>query len=153
MRCDSRAGLVIVALLFGSVPAAAQAGADRPAVVGPANPALPTRSGPIDLSVTIPKKTRCGAANAQGEIVVCGADHGEDVRVPSTADSDPDSREALDNGIPQAPNVSGLPDCRRKCIGMGAAPPHVYVIDVRAIPEAPEDSDAQKVANGEISDR
>ena len=98
---------------------------------------------------------RCGLPDPTGAIVVC-ADRGEDLRVLSTAESDPasaESRHALDNGVPRAPNVSGLPDCSRGCIGVGRAPPPVYLIDLSAIPEAPEGSDADKVAKGEISGR
>lgn len=111
-------------------------------------------TGPIDLTITSQRRpARCGSSNGKGEIVVCGSDHGEDVRVPSTTDSDPHSREAQNTGVPHAPNVSGLPDCSRGCIGLGKGPPIIYVIDVKAIPEAPRGSDADKVANGEISDR
>ena len=126
-----------------------------PAAQGPADPAAArVPSGPINLMITSQRRSaRCGTSTGRGEIVVCGADHGEDVRVPSTADSDPDSREGQNNGIPQAPNVSGLPDCRKGCMGFGKAPPRIYVIDLKSIPEAPKDSDADKVARGETSDR
>ncbi|MEY4159689.1 MAG: hypothetical protein RLZZ136_310 [Pseudomonadota bacterium] len=110
--------------------------------------------GPLNLMITAQRRSaRCGAASNGGEIVVCGSDHGEDIRVPSTSDSDRASHDALNTGVPHAPNVSGLPDCSRGCIGMGNAPPIIYVIDVKALPEAPKGSDAEKVANGEISDR
>jgi hypothetical protein len=99
------------------------------------------------------RNQRCGLENGKGEIVVCAADHGEDVRVPSTTDSDPGSREAQNTGMPHAPNVSGLPGCARGCIGLGKGPPPVYIIDLKDIPDAPKGSDAEKVANGEISDR
>ncbi|MEO5597201.1 MAG: hypothetical protein ABIQ66_01140 [Novosphingobium sp.] len=99
------------------------------------------------------RNQRCGFENAKGEIVVCAADHGEDVRVPSTTDSDPNSREAQNTGVPRAPNVSGLPGCARGCLGIGKGPPPVYIIDLKDIPDAPKGSDAEKVANGEISDR
>jgi len=126
-----------------------------PAAQGPADPnAAKVPTGPINLMITSQRRSaHCGTSTGKGEIVVCGSDHGEDVRVPSTADSDPDSREGQDTGIPQAPSVSGLPDCRKHCIGMGKAPPRIYVIDLKSIPEAPKDSDAEKVAKGEISDR
>ena len=91
--------------------------------------------------------------NSKGEIVVCAADHGEDVRVASTTDSDPTSREAQNTGMPRAPNVNGLPGCARGCFGIGKGPPPVYIIDLKDIPDAPKGSDAEKVANGEISDR
>ena len=132
-----------------------QGESSSPSAQGPADPnAAKVPIGPINLMITSQRRpARCGTTNGRGEIVVCGSDHGEDVRVPSTADSDPDSREGQDNGIPQAPNVSGLPDCRKKCIGFGSEPPRVYVIDLKSIPEAPRGSDAEKVARGEISDR
>jgi hypothetical protein len=134
---------------------AEQAAPAPTAAQGPADAnAAKVLTGPINLMITSQRRSaRCGTSTGKGEIVVCGSDHGEDVRVPSTADSDPDSREGQDTGIPQAPNVSGLPDCRKHCIGMGSAPPRIYVIDLKSIPEAPKDSDAEKVARGEISDR
>ena len=139
----------------------AKAQAVKPGPAPAADPAAPSEAanvdppvGSIDLTVTVPHRTRCGTTSPTGEIVVCGADHGEDVRVPSTADSDPNSREGQNTGIPQAPSVSGLPDCRKtKCHGFGRAPPMIYVIDLKSIPEAPKGSDADKVAKGEISDR
>jgi len=117
---------------------------------------------PIQILITREKETygapvrkpkRCGAPDEKGEIVVCGADHGEQWRVPSTTDSDPASREAQNTGMPHAPGVNGLPGCARGCIGIGKGPPPVYIINLEDIPEAPADSDAQKVANGELSDR
>ena len=98
---------------------------------------------------------RCRSARKSGEIVVC-VDRGEDLRVPSTADSDPSSlaaRRALNNGVPRAPQLDrgsckGQPGCM---IG-GWAPPQIYVIDLAAIPEAPEGSDADKIAKGEMPD-
>lgn len=103
--------------------------------------------------VTRPKRATCGEPGPGGEIVVCGADHGEQWRVPSIADSDPELRQGTDNGVPQAPNVSSLPDCRHHCIGFGKAPPPLYIIDLRKMPEAPVGSDADRIAKGEISER
>lgn len=86
------------------------------------------------------------------EIVVC-ADRGRDQRMPSTADSDPNSRaarQALDGGIPRAPRL-GPGSCLGQpgCIRVGSAPPPIYIIDLKAIPEAPEGSDADLIAKGE----
>lgn len=99
---------------------------------------------------------RCRTARKADEIVVC-VDRGEDLRVPSTAESDPSSlaaRHAHNNGIPLAPQLDrgsckGQPGCM---IG-GWAPPPIYVIDLAAIPEAPEGSDADRIAKGELPDR
>lgn len=99
---------------------------------------------------------RCRSARRSGEIVVC-VDRGEDLRVPSTAESDPSSlaaRRALDNGIPRAPQLDrGSCKGQPGCVVGGWAPPPIYVIDPAAIPEAPAGSDADKVAKGELPDR
>jgi hypothetical protein len=97
-------------------------------------------------------RLRCRRAPGSDEIVVC-ADHGEDLKVPSTSESDPNSREArraLDNGVPRAPQLDrGSCKGQPGCITGGWAPPPVYYIDVTALPEAPEGSDADKIAKGE----
>jgi hypothetical protein len=101
------------------------------------------------------KRTRCQPAEA-GEIVVCGND-APDQRVPSTAQTDPNSREArraLDGSIPSAPDVSTT-RCRRGADGVcrgnfGGAPPPVYYLDVSALPQAPEGSEADRIAKGEV---
>ncbi|HEX4847497.1 MAG TPA: hypothetical protein VFV30_05100 [Novosphingobium sp.] len=98
---------------------------------------------------------RCRSARKAGEIVVC-VDRGEDLRVPTTAESDPDSlaaRRALNNGVPRAPAFSRSCKGQPGCITGGWAPPPIYVIDPAALPEAPEGSDADKIAKGELSDR
>ena len=99
---------------------------------------------------------RCGAARQSDEIVVC-VDRGEDLRVPSTADSDPSSlaaRRALNNGIPRAPQLDrGSCKGQPGCVVGGWAPPPIYVIDPAALPQAPEGSDADKIAKGEMPDR
>ena len=83
------------------------------------------------------------------EIVVC-ADHGEDQRVPSTAEIDPNSREArraLDGGIPRAPQFDR--GYCASCQHFGSVPPPVYYVDVTKLPAAPAGSDAEAIANGE----
>ncbi|MDE2595787.1 MAG: hypothetical protein KGL44_02795 [Sphingomonadales bacterium] len=99
-------------------------------------------------------KPRCGTRSSAGEIVVCAPDDGKQWRVPSTAESDPTSREALRDGLPRAPQLD-RGSCRGQpgCIIGGWAPPPVYMIDLAAIPEAPAGSDADKVAKGEMQDR
>jgi hypothetical protein len=97
-------------------------------------------------------RLRC-RPGSDGEIVVC-ADHGADLKVPSTAESDPNSREArraLDNGVPRAPQLDrGSCKGQAGCVVGGWAPPPVYYIDVTALPEPPEGSDADKIAKGEM---
>lgn len=101
-------------------------------------------------------QSRCKAARKAGEIVVC-VDRGEDLRVPSTAESDPASlaaRRALNNGIPRAPQLDrGSCKGQAGCVVGGWAPPPIYVIDLAALPEAPAGSDADKIAKGELPDR
>ena len=101
-------------------------------------------------------QSRCDRPRRGDEIVVC-VDHGEDLRVPTTAESDPDSlaaRRARNNGVPLAPQLD-RGSCKGKpgCVIGGWAPPPLYLIDLAAIPEAPEGSDADKVAKGELPDR
>jgi len=101
-------------------------------------------------------QSRCDRPRQGDEIVVC-VDRGEDLRVPTTAESDPSSlaaRRARNNGVPLAPQLDrGSCKGQPGCIVGGWTPPPLYLIDLKAIPEAPEGSDADKVAKGELSDR
>ncbi len=92
----------------------------------------------------------CGVPATNGEIVVCAPDRGEDQRIPSTASSNPTSREALNDGLPRAPQLD-RGSCKGEggCMSFGYAPPPIYYIDLKAIPEAPEGSDADLIAKGE----
>ena len=86
-----------------------------------------------------------------GDIVVCARKPGDSAqfRVKSTAELDPGSRQNLYDGLPRGPDVSGLPDCSSGCIRLGKTPPPIHLIDLSKIPEAPEGSDADKIAKGE----
>ena len=93
-------------------------------------------------------RARC-KPSAGEEIVVC-ADHGEDLHVPSTAESDPNSRaarRALDGGIPRAPQFDR--GYCAECAHFGSVPPPVYYVDVTKLPAPPAGSDAERIANGE----
>lgn len=95
-------------------------------------------------------RSRCKPGSGD-EIVVC-VDRGEDQRVPSTAETDPNSRaarRALNNGIPRAPQFDKgyCPECQH----FGWAPPPVYYVDVKNLPQAPEGSEADKIAKGEAA--
>ena len=94
-----------------------------------------------------PRKS-CGVPDDSGDIVVCAPDNSQ-YRIPSTAESNPRSKEALNTGIPRAPNVGTLPDCSQGCISIGSVPPPVYLIDFSELPEAPEGSDADQISKGE----
>jgi hypothetical protein len=96
-------------------------------------------------------RLRC-RPGSDGEIVVC-ADRGEDLKI----DRDPpdpntlEGRRELSGGIPRAPQLD-RGSCKGQfgCITGGWVPSPVYYIDVTALPEAPEGSDADKIAKGEM---
>ncbi|MBO0749804.1 MAG: hypothetical protein J2O44_05170 [Porphyrobacter sp.] len=101
-------------------------------------------------SAVPPKQVECPQTTGD-EIVVC-ARH-ED---PATqyVPSDTDSGVPSDDGVPRAPNVSGLPDCATATVcaqHLGKQPRQLYVIDLKAIPEPPAGSDADKIAKGEMA--
>ena len=84
------------------------------------------------------------------EIVVC-AEHDDPAKqyVPSNTDSG----DTYD-GVPHAPNVSDLPDCATATLcaqHLGKQPRQLYIIDLKAIPEPPAGSDADKIAKGEMA--
>lgn len=91
---------------------------------------------------------RCPEPERRGDIVVC-AERPDEQRMPSTADSDPNSREALDDGRLRPPDVAGGGIFRgRPTMGFGRVTVP-YMIDLSTIPEAPAGSDADKIARGE----
>lgn len=135
------AGL-IAALALSGVPLAAQQGDAKPkATVGP--PAY----GPTPP----PKKCTSTDRQRQGEIVVCGGRDDDQFRVQSTSELDPDSKEALDDGRPHAPDFAE--SCKKNpkgtCIKFGTTPEPAYMIDFSLLPDTPEGSDADKIAKGE----
>lgn len=93
----------------------------------------------------------------EDEIVVCGDEDIDqsEFRVKSTAELDPDSREATNDGLPRAPDVAGDGIFKGKatvsggCFLNGCPPPPAYIFDISELPEAPEGSDADKIAKGE----
>ncbi|MEO5587396.1 MAG: hypothetical protein ABIQ81_06860 [Novosphingobium sp.] len=98
----------------------------------------------------------CGSQDKSGDIVVCAPDDGKQWRVPSSAQSDPTSRQATRTGMPRAPQLD-RGSCKGTghvgCIGIGGKAREIYMIDLSSIPETPKGSDAEKVAKGEKSDR
>lgn len=92
---------------------------------------------------------RCDKGGPDGAIVVCGGrEASEKERLPLRGELD--SAHSTRDGLIRAPNVSGLPDCSKGCIGFGSAPTPMYFFDITKLPEAPPDSDADKIARGEI---
>ena len=140
----------MVLLVILPAPVAAEATSADPAAL---EEAVAARLDAAKQVYGIPDpRLRCRPKPGSDEIVVC-RDSGEDLVVPSTSESDPDSlaaRRALNGGVPRAPQFD-RGSCRGKpgCITGGWAPPPVYYVDVTRLPEAPEGSDADRIAKGE----
>ncbi len=92
---------------------------------------------------------RCGVPAADGTIVVCGGRAASDKERLPLRDA-LDSARATRDGVVRPPNVSGLRDCSRGCIGFGSAPAPMYYFDITALPAAPPGSDADLIARGEM---
>ena len=132
---------------MSSMLLAAAAAAVTPAPAVTAEQALETARA--TYSAAPHKPAPCPEATGD-EIVVCAGHEDPATQfVPSDADSgDPD------DGVPRAPNVSGLPDCARALFcaqHLGKQPRQLYIIDLKAIPEPPAGSDADKIARGEMA--
>ena len=98
-----------------------------------------------------PPKPKCGPQTGD-EIVVCAEEEEQSqFRVQSSSQLDPESEEALDDGLPRAPDFGE--SCKKNpekgpCIGFGYAPPPALIIDFSKLPEAPAGSDADRVGKG-----
>lgn len=88
---------------------------------------------------------------SENEIVVCARQNKDDeqFRVQSTAELDPDSREATNDGLPRAPDVAGDGIFKGKGISLGGPPVVAYMLDFELLPDTPEGSEADKIAKGE----
>lgn len=96
------------------------------------------------------------------EIVVCAREQDNSLfRVKSSSELNPKSDDAVDDGLPRAPDVAGPgiftgpATVSGLCIPglQSCPPPPALIIDIGALPEAPEGSDADKVAKGQIPSR
>lgn len=140
-----------VALLAGGSSGWAQDPADP---VGTSAESMAARAKAAYGPLAPQRPKACGTQDKNGEIVVCAPDDGRQWRIPSSTDSDPNSRQATRTGVPRAPQLDrGSCKGQPGCIGVGRARAPIYMIDLSAIPPTPKDSDAEKVANGEMSDR
>lgn len=121
-----------------------------------AGAAVPADSGDPDTNAQIAQRLltagqpkKCEKAGPDGAIVVCGGrEASEKERLPLRDQLE--SARSTNDGLPRAPNVSGLRDCSKGCIGFGSAPVPMYFFDITKLPEAPPDSDADRIARGEI---
>ena len=102
------------------------------------------------------KRKACQAQSKDSDIVVCAGGDDKEFRVQSSSELDPSSRQATRTGVPRAPQLD-RGSCKGKgqigCLGLGGRAREIYMIDLKSIPETPKDSDAEKVANGEMADR
>lgn len=103
--------------------------------------------GPPDTRTAI----QCPEQKPGAEIVVCAElEEQSQFRVKSSGDLDPTGAGARD-GIPRAPDLEKKypgPVVARGCFIPPCPPPMPPIIDLKAIPEAPPGSDADRVANG-----
>lgn len=121
-----------------------------------ADAAAPSASSEADTNAQIAQRLltagqpkKCEKAGPDGAIVVCGGrEASEKERLPMRDQLE--SARSTNDGLPRAPNVSGLADCSKGCIGFGSAPAPMYFFDITKLPEAPPDSDAARIARGEI---
>ena len=107
-----------------------------------------------------PRRECYNRPGEEGEDIVVCAEQERDYsqfRVQSTAEEDPDSREALNDGVPRAPDVagdgifSGEATTTGGCFLQGCPPPEPIIVDFTLLPEAPEGSDADRIAKGELA--
>lgn len=132
----------------------AQSTPAAPAAQTPAEPPADSAQTEVNAEIaqrllTAGQPKKCEKAGPDGAIVVCGGRaESEKERLPLRDQLE--SAKSTRDGLPRAPNVSGLPDCSRGCIGFGSAPAPMYFFDITKLPEAPPDSDADKIARGEI---
>ncbi len=149
----SRLGLLLACVILSGGPQRAVAqDVTRPAEAADAAAPLSAEASAAiaqRLMQGPPQPQRCGIPAADGTIIVCGGKAASDKERLPLRDELESARSTKD-GMPRAPNVSGLRDCSRGCIGLGSAPVPMYYFDLKALPEAPPDSDADKIARGEI---
>lgn len=126
------------------------AAAQEPAPAVTADQALAaarTAYGPPDPRA----RTECPPQQPGGEIVVCAElEEQSQFRVQSSGALDPAGAGAR-GGVPRAPDVGTVyPGAvvARGCFIPPCPPPMPALIDLKAIPEAPPGSDADRVARG-----
>ncbi len=147
-----RPRLLLAALLLSSPLAAQEAAGDAvpsaPTVT--AEQAIATAQdayGPPDTRA----KPACPTPRPGDEIVVCAqTEDNSKYRVQSSGDLDPAGAGAKD-GVPRAPDVGTVYPgvvVATGCFVGPCPPPMPVLIDLKAIPEAPPGSDADRVGQG-----
>ena len=144
--------LRLFVLLAARVAAPAAAQDAGPVTAEQAVAAAQEAYGPPDTRA----KPACPSPKPGDEIVVCGQEDDSDrYRIKSSGDLDPTGKGAKD-GLPRAPDLYNLPQPAMVGVGVSAKgcfippcpSPMPVLIDLKAIPEAPPGSDADRVARG-----
>lgn len=153
------------AALIGAPPLAAQDAQGEEAQVEDASadqtgeeatPARPPRRQFIDLSVTVPREEsdqlladdceeEADAARIAGEIIVCRQLGEASDGSWNKEEWERDYAERTQGG--RTPDTFGIAN-HGNAIGFGSVPPPALIIDVEGLPEAPEGSDADRIARG-----
>lgn len=115
---------------------------------------------PINIMITVPRgevneaamqecEDEADAGTISGDIVVCRrrAASGEERFSSRDEAKRRYAEETAFKDAPRAPDMFGIAD-NGKGIGIGGVPPPALIIDVGALPEAPEGSDADRIARG-----
>lgn len=160
------AGAYFTAVLFGTQPLAAQddgvvTSSDEQSAASGESEQTPSarpvrRRQFIDLSVTVPRnesdqlleedcEEEADAARIANEIIVC--------RQLGEATDGSWNGEEWEKGYAQRTQGGSTPDTfgianHGNAIGFGSVPPPALIIDVEALPTAPEGSDADRIARG-----
>lgn len=125
-----------------------------PQVAGPGLPTLGKDDGSnlAQRIITGSQAARCRPGRrADGSIIVCGSKEANEAeRLPLRDQTE--SALSTKDGLPRAPNVSGLAPCKHNgaCLGFGSVPAPMYYFDITALPAPPPGSDADRIAKGEI---
>ncbi|MEM6909693.1 MAG: hypothetical protein AAF494_13545 [Pseudomonadota bacterium] len=167
MRGLAGVGMAFTALF--AAPAFSQDTPEKTSTEEPAPAEAPlARPDPIDILITIPRgdvnqaqaqecEDRADAGTISGEIVVCRqiGDSGENSFSGSrSAAQKRYAQETAFQGSPPPPDVAGAGIFRGPatisgtCLIPPCPPPAALMIDVEALPQAPEGSDADRISKG-----
>lgn len=147
-----------------SVTEAAETSAEQAPVSEPVT--VPQRPNPIDILITVPRgevnpvetqacEDQADAGTISGEIIVCRqlGESGENYYSGSREAAR--KRYAEETAFRDDPKMPSFqPSCKQQgnppgCVGgLGRVPPPAVFIDVEALPQAPEGSDADRIARG-----
>jgi len=127
-------------------------------MVAPPSPTTPPprRRQFLDLSVTVPRdesdelleqdcEEEADAARIAGEIIVCRQLGEASDGSWNKEEWERDYARRTQGG--RTPDTFGIGDLAHS-VGFGSVPPPALIIDVEALPEAPEGTDADRIARG-----